>query len=165
MTALSSTFLALTLIFAVYSNAQVNDQARRQKVLQKAIVDSLFVFGKWTEKGGTETHLKYLGQVTTKHGQTFKILNSSWFWGLSHRATSRILVFNDKNKYVGNYPLTLTTDLPTKMENGKLIFKNTDESCDKNLVTIVDFKNGLPRQFFRKCKGKYGDIYSFDTEE
>jgi hypothetical protein len=164
MTAISSTFFALTFTVAVYSNAQVNDQARRQKVLQKAIVDSLFIFGKWTEKGGTETHLKYLGQVTTKHGQTFKILNSSWFWGLSHRATSRILVFNDKNNYVGNYPLTLTTDLPTKMKNGKLIFKNTDESCDKNLATIVDFKNGLPRQFFRKCKGKFGDIYSFDTE-
>ncbi|MFN8356429.1 MAG: hypothetical protein U0Y10_18375 [Spirosomataceae bacterium] len=164
MTALFSIFLALTLTSAVYSNAQVNDEVARQKVLQKAVVDSLFIFGKWTEKGGTETHLKYLGQVRTKHGQTFKILNSSWFWGLSHRVTSRILVFNDKNKYVGNYPLTLTTDLPTKMENGKLIFKNTDADCDKNLITIINLKNGLPRQFFRKCKGKNGDIYIFDTE-
>jgi hypothetical protein len=164
MTVLSSKFLALTLTVAFYSNGQVSDKVIRQKVLQKAIVDSSFVFGKWTEKGGTETHLKYLGQVTTKHGHTFKILNSSWFWGLSHRATSRILVFNDKNKYIGNYPLTLTTDLPTKMENGKLIFKNTDEDCDKNLETMVDLRNGLPRQFFRKCKGKDGDIYSFDTE-
>lgn len=164
MAALASTFLTLTLTFGIYSNAQVNDQAIRQKILEKAIVDSSFIFGKWTEKGGTETHLKYLGQVTTKHGQTFKILNSSWFWGLSHRATSRILVFNDKNKYVGNYYVTMTTDLPTKMKNGKLIFKNIGEDCDKNLTTIVNLKNGLPKQFFRKCKGKYGDIYSLDTE-
>lgn len=164
MTVLSSTFIALTLTVALYSKAQINENVIRQKVLQKAIVDSLFVFGKWTEKGGTETHLKYLGQVTTKYGQTFKILNSSWFWGLSQKATSSILIFNDKNKYIGNYPLTLTTDLPTKMENGKLIFTNTGEDCDKDLTTIVDLKNGLPRQFFRKCKGKYGDIYSFDAE-
>lgn len=164
MIAISSTFLTLTLTFAIYSNAQVSDQTIRQKVLVKAIVDSSFVFGRWTEKGGTETHLKYLGQVTTKHGKTFNILNSSWIWGLSHRATSGILVFNDKNQYVGKYYVGMTTDLPTKMENGKLIFKNTDEDCDKNLTTIVDLKNGLPKQFFRKCKGKYGDIYGFDTE-
>jgi hypothetical protein len=132
--------------------------------LEKAIVDSMFIFSRWTEKGGTETHLTYLGQVTTKHGQTFKILNSSLFWGLSHHATSDILVFNDRNQYVGNYYVTMITDLPTKMESGKLIFENTDEDCDKNLTTILDLKNGLPKQFFRKCKGMYGDIYSFGTE-
>ena len=164
MTPLPSIFLTLTLTFAIYTNAQLSDQAIRQKVLEKAIVDSSFIFGKWTEKGGTETHLKYLGQVTTKHGQTFRILTSSWFWGLSHRATSRILVFDDKNKYVGNYHVTMTTDLPTKMDNGKLIFKNIADNCDENLMTIIEMKNGLPKQFFRKCKGKYGDIYSFDTE-
>ena len=87
-----------------------------------------------------------------------------WFWGLSHRATSRILVFNGNNQYLGNYYVTVTSDLPTKMENGTLIFKNTDEDCDKKLTTIVNLKNGLPKQFFRKCKGKYGDIYSFDNE-
>jgi len=164
MTALSLTFLILTLTFALHTNAQVNDQANRQIVLEKSIVDSLFKFGKWTEKGGTETHLTYLGKVTTKNGQTFKILKSSWFWGLSQRATSRILVFKDNNKYVGNYYVTMTTDLPTKMENGKLIFKNIDNDCDKYLTTIVELKNGLPKQFFRKCKGTYGDIYSFDNE-
>jgi hypothetical protein len=58
----------------------------------------------------------------------------------------------------------MTTDLPTKMENGCLIFKNTDENCDKNLTTIIDLRNGLPKKFFRKCKGNYGDIYSFDNE-
>ncbi len=46
----------------------------------------------------------------------------------------------------------------------KLIFKNTDEDCDKNLTTILDLKNGLPKQFFRKCRGKYGDVYRFDNE-
>ena len=165
MTALFTTFLALTLAISfTYSSGQVNDQNSRQLVLQKAIVDSNFIFGKWTEKGGTEIHLKYLGQVTTKHGQTFKILNSMWFWGLSHRATSRILIFTGDNQYVGNYYMTVTSDLPTKMKNGNLIFKNTDEDCDKKLTTIVNLKNGLPKQFFRKCNGEYGDIYRFEND-
>jgi hypothetical protein len=165
MTALLKTFLTLTLTFAVsIVNGQVNDQTIRQRVLENAIVDSTFTFGKWTEKGGTETHLKYLGQFTTKQGRTFKILNSMWFWGLSQRATSRILVFDNNNKYVGNYYVTTTTDLPTKLQSGKLIFKNTDKDCDRNLMTIVDLKRGLPKQFFRKCKGEYGDVYTFDNK-
>lgn len=83
MTALSPAFLTLafTITFTC-TNGQVNDQRIRQTVLQKAIVDSTFIFDKWTEKSGIETHLKYLGQVTTKKGQTFKIINSIWFWGL-----------------------------------------------------------------------------------
>lgn len=165
MIALSRILLTFTLAFAVCrTNGQVNDQAIRQKVLQKARIDSIFIFGKWTEKGGTETHLKYLGQVTTKHGQTFKIVNSMWFWGLSHRATSRILIFTADNTYVGNYYVTVTSDLPTKMTNGNLIFKNTDNDCDPKKVTVVNLKNGLPKQFFRKCNGEYGDIYSFDNQ-
>jgi hypothetical protein len=85
-------------------------------------------------------------------------------WGLSNRATSRILVFNSRNQYVGNYYLTTSSHLPQKLEGGKLIFKNTGKDCDKKLQTIVNLKNGLPKQFFRKCNGKYGDIYSFDNE-
>ncbi|MDB5276164.1 MAG: uncharacterized protein JWR61_1119 [Ferruginibacter sp.] len=165
MKTFSTTFLILTFTIAFsYASGQVNDQNIRQIVLQKSIVDSTFIFGKWIEKDGTETHLKYLGQVTSKHGQTFKIINSMWFWGLSHRATSRILIFNGNNQYLGNYYVTVTSDLPTKIKNGNLIFKNADEDCDKKLTTVINLKNGLPKHFFRKCKGKYGDIYNFETE-
>ncbi len=165
MTASYAIFFTLVLTIAFgCASGQVHDQNIRQKVLHKAIIDRTFIFGKWTETKGTETHLTYLGRVTTKHGQTYKILNSIWFWGLSHRATSRILVFTNENRYVGNYYVTVTTDLPTKMESGKLIFKNIDGDCDKNIATVLDLKQGLPRQFFRKCNGKYGDSYSLDTE-
>ena len=166
MTAYFKTFFTLTFsMLTVCSKGQVNEQKNRQQVLKKAIVDSVFVFGKWTKAGQTETHLKYLGQVVTKAGQTFKVLNSTWYWGISQRATSRILIFNNHNQYVGNYNLTMTTDLPTNMKNGEIIFRNTDEDCDKNLVTIVNLKNGLPKQIFRKCKGNDGDIYSFDKSK
>jgi hypothetical protein len=133
-------------------------------VLKKGIVNKLFVFGKWTEQGGTETHLKYLGEITTKDGRTFKVMNYCWFWGLSKRATSRILVYNGRNQYVGNYGLTMTYDLPDKLQDGKLIFTNKDnEDCDRSLVTRLDLNHGLPKEFFLKCKGDHGDIYTLDT--
>ena len=155
--------LSFTLV-AVYSNGQINDHKIRLQVLKKGVVDSLFIFGKWTESGQEETHLKYLGKMITRSGQTFKIVNSSWFWGHAHRATSRILIFNEKNQYIGNYYLTVVDDLPTSLENGNLIFHNTDAGCDKKVVTIINLKNGLPKSFFRKCKIKLGDIYTFDSE-
>jgi hypothetical protein len=155
----------LTLFFANSSaKGQLSDQMIRQHVLRQGIIDSLFIFGKWTEKGKTETHLKYLGSVKTRKGQTYKVLNSIWFWGLAHRATSRILIFNNDNQYVGNYYVTLTSDLPTEMTDGKLVFKNGEGDCDKKLVTFINLKNGLPKQFFRKCKDKYGDIYNLDFD-
>jgi hypothetical protein len=147
----------------LFCQGQTSDKTIRLQVLNKAIVDSLYVFGKWTVNGRTETHLKYLGQIRTKHGHTFKIVNSSWFWGLSHRATSRILVFNERNQYVGEYYVA-TSDLPTEMEGGKLIFRNTDESCDPKVATIINLNNGLPKRFFRECKDGLGDIYSFGSD-
>jgi hypothetical protein len=146
------------------ANGQIKEKKIRSQALKKSIVDSLFVFGKWSTKGATETDLKYLGQLTTKAGKTFKILNSIWFLGFSHRATSRILIFNANNGYVGNYYMSTVDDLPTKLENGKLIFFNSGKDCDKNLVTTIDLKSGLPKRFFRKRTGKYGDIYSFEAD-
>jgi len=155
----------LTVLFALSAKGQINDNDKRQQVLEKGIVDSLFIYGKWTEGGQTETHLKYLGQVTTADGRIFKIMNSCWFWGLSHRATSRILIFNDKNEYVGNYELAMTCDLPDKLENGKLIFANNDnEDCDKKLITKINFTKVLPKEIVIKCKNEYGASYPFSVE-
>lgn len=162
-------FLAvlLTLAFSSvieYANGQVTDGNIRLKVLTKGIVDSTFIFGKWTEKGGMETHLTYLGQVTTKTNKTYRIVNSVWLWGLSCRATSRILVFNEKNQYVGDYYVTTIPDLPVRLDKGRLVFKNeVDDDCDKRVVTFVNLKNGLPKSFFRKCTGNSGDFYAFGS--
>ena len=158
-------FLSFTLILFVFSAfVQDNDTNMRQQVLDKGIIDSVFVFGKWTKESQTETQLKYLGKVTTKAGQTFKIMNSIWLWGLSERATSRILIFNFKNQYVGNYYLSNRDQLPTILRNGKLIFTNLSEDCDKKVITTINLNNGLPKQFFRKCKDKFGDIFSFESD-
>jgi len=152
--------LLLCVSFNIAYGQAVN-KTQCKKVLIKGCVDSTYTFGKWTQDGQTETHLKYLGQVVTKSGNAFKLINSVFFWGLSHRATSTILIFDSKNQYVGCY-LSHTSDLPTRIKNGNLIFENLANDCDSTLTTIVDLKNGLPRQFFRKCKGKLGDLYRFE---
>lgn len=143
---------------------QANDDSIRQIVLKNNIIDSLYVFGQWSETDGTETHLKYLGLIKSKE-QNFKIMTSSWFWGLSKRATSRILIFDEKNEYIGNYYVGMTYDLPEKIENNQLIFfhSKTDE-CDKEKVTRLSFDNGIPNEFFLECKNGYGDIYLFDKK-
>ena len=157
--------LFIFLLFPIVVKSQVNDDLIRQRVLQIGIVDSEFIFGKWNENGATETHLKYLGQITTKRGKSFKIMNSVWLWGLSCRATSRILIFDYQNRYVGEYYVGMTYDLPNKLSSSKLIFTNTKrEDCDKKLVTIVNLQMGLPKQFFLKCKGDFGDIYTFGAD-
>ena len=143
---------------------QVNHDAIRLQVFQKAMIGKTFTFGKWTKNGQTETRLQYLG--TFIGGQkTYKVMNSAWFWGLTRRATSRILIYDNQNRYIGNYYLTLATDLPDKLADGKLIFTNKGKpECDKALITKVDMNAGIPKSFFLKCKGNEGDIYSFSTE-
>ncbi len=51
---------------------------------------------------------------------------------------------------------------PPNKKNGILVFQNRNDSCDKNTITRVNLKNGLPQRFFRKCKKDFGDIYGFD---
>ncbi len=157
--------IKLTIIFIGFffaANSQTNDNIIRRDVLKKNKVGKEFVFGKWNEKGETETHLTYLGKVKTKSGKIYKVMNSTWIWGLSCRATNRILIFNEKNQYLGNYRVTLVSDLPSKLKNGNLIFENLNSDCDKKVISEINLTIRLPKQFFRECKDGYGDIYSFD---
>jgi hypothetical protein len=158
------TTIILTFLLTISAKGQISYQEMQQQVLDKNFVDSLFVFGKWTERGSDETQLKYLGKLTTADGQVLKIMNSCWIWRLSHRATSRILIFDDKNQYVGNYYL-YKDDLPDRIENGKMIFTNKDkEDCEKDLITKIDFSQGIPKELFIKCKGDESELYVFSTD-
>lgn len=135
------------------------------QVLEKGIVDSVFVFGKWdTIAYAEETQLWYLGQLTTTNGKTFKIMNSSLFWGWSRRATNCVLVFDAEHKFVGYYGMTMTCNLPSKLIEGRLIFTNTlKEGCDKSLTTEIDLKQGFPEAIFIRCNEKYGDHSFFSS--
>lgn len=156
----------ILLLLCISISLSVNSQTKNDKiclvVLQKELIGKKLIFGKWTEKGEAETHLTYLGSVKTNQGKTYKIINSTWIWGLSRRLTNRILIFNGENQYLGNYNVGVDTDLPTKLINKILIFQNTNLHCSKNIVSKISLKNGLPKKFFRECTNGYGDIYSFN---
>ena len=152
----------LFILISINSVCQINDNNIRLNVLESGITDSLFVFGKWSCDGQTQTELKYLGQVTTDSGKVYKILNSSWIWGLSRRATNRILIYNFNNEYVGNYSLNTISDLPDRIENECLVFTNkSKEDCDKSVTTNIDFRKGYPKEIFIKCTVTEGSIFSF----
>ena len=157
--------ISVILIYAsLCLSGQVNDDSIRQIVLENNVTDSLYVFGEWNETEGTETHLRYLGTITSPKG-ILKIITSSWFWGPSKRATSRILLFNEQNEFLGNYYVSMTYDLPEKIENNQVVFlhSNTDD-CDKKKVTRLSFESGIPDAFFLECKDGNGDLYKFDQE-
>ena len=143
---------------------QLNDGRIRQLVLKYNNSDSTFKFH--NRKDSTDTYLRYPGFVRSRGARTFKIMTSCWRWGIAnHRATNLILIFDGNDIYLGGYYVTTTDDLPDKIEGDKLIFLNrSDSNCDPGISTALSFANGIPKQFFRKCKGKYGDIYSFGIE-
>lgn len=139
--------ILLLLLFSKLSFGQIDDSKFRSTVLKKNIIGKEFSFGECDQKGGHETTLIYLGSVKTKKGKIFKIMNSIWTSGMSCRATSRILIFNAQNQYIGNYYMFDSCDLPTKLENGFLIFKNGD-GCDRKIKTKINFNIGIPKSMF-----------------
>ena len=94
-------FKITIILLLILSNAilgQTDNRDYRVVVLKENIIGKEFMFGKWNDEGATETRSKYLGTVKTEKGRIYKIMNSIWIWGLSSRATSRILIFNQKNQ-------------------------------------------------------------------
>ena len=157
----SSLLFLMILIITIHAVGQINDSKIRTQLLQLGKTDSHFIFGKWNEKGETETHLRYLGKILTNKGKTIKIINSTWFWGLSHHATSRILIFDDKNRYLGNYYMGSPDELPTKLVGKTIFFSNTNTY--NHSTPKISFDKGIPKEFFVKDNGKYGNIYNFDS--
>jgi hypothetical protein len=138
-----------------------------QQVLFKNIPDSSFSYDQSNKTDGhNEIILKYLGKVRTKSNRIFKVLTYKLIWGSNFHTSARIIIFNDKNKTVGQYHLGDGADLPTKLVEAKLMFPNSDKStCDKNVLTYISLKNGLPNKMFIKCQGQFGDLYNFSAPD
>jgi hypothetical protein len=159
--------IILFLFVCIIVNGQTKNDFKinEQNLLKKNIVNKTFIYGKWNENEGTETHLTYLGEVKTKNGVVYKIMTSIWYWGSSHRATSRILIFNNKNKYYGNYSLGMTYEIPDELKNGNLIYSfDRMDNCSEISNTIINLNDGLPKEIFIKCKNGIGDFHSLEIE-
>ena len=156
-------FFLLSFTFSAFG--QVNPSKDRQLVLRYNKVGKTYIFDRSKKEDRNRTEITYLGNLKTKDGRIFKILISRWYWGPVPRAASRIVVFYNKNQYMGNYYIDMTYDLPSRIENNSLVFENKErEDCDPSIITRISFTNGIPKQFFLECKNKFGDIYSFGSE-
>src|SRR5215210_4433701 len=144
----------LFILLPLISFGQVNPWKEFQFVLHKANIGKEYKFDKTKSKDQDSLLLVYLGKIVTQNGRVLKILTSRWYWGLAPRATSRIILFNGKNQYLGDYYLTTTYVVPDKIEASSLVFiKEKGSDCTRGLVTKINFKKGIPKQFFLKCKG------------
>lgn len=160
----------LLFIFTCIANITVAQPTEQQiqTVLNADVKDSLFVFDSSTKQGKAINYntveLIYFGIVTTNGGATYKILTRIYTFGIGPHHNNRVIIYNDKNQYVGQYHMYAGYDLPTKMINGVLYFNNNgDGSCDKGTRFKLDLKRGLPKEFFLPCRGNSGDFYSFSS--
>ena len=158
-----ATLLVFCLILFTHGYTQVNPDKAYQSVLNQAKVGKEYSFDK-SKKGYYDSLVVvYLGTIKTNKGRVIKFLTSRWYWGHFPRATSRIVVFNEKNQYLGDYYLTMDYDVPDKIEGKSLVFINDKNSdCTPGFITRVSFRYGIPKQFFLQCKDNMGDIYSFE---
>lgn len=155
--------IAIILLLPVFSYSQVNHFKAYQTVLKNAHTGKEYFFDKSKKDDLDSLVVIYLGQIVTTRGSVLKFLTSRWYWGFAPRATSRIVVFNEKNQYLGDYYLTMAYDVPDKIEGKSLVFINDKGSdCTPGLVSKISFKNGIPKRFFLKCRGGLGEIYSFE---
>jgi len=150
------------LFFCTASFGQSSSNCAFRKVLTRNQIGKEFTFNKSKPGYYDSLVIVYLGTIKTKKGRVLKFITSRWYWGLSPRATSRIIIFNSKNQYLGDYYITLTDDVPDRIQGTSLVFVNAERSnCVAGLVTKVNFKDGIPREFFLKCNEQFGDIYGF----
>ncbi len=158
-------FLISSIATELFSQTGVEPRIYRN-VIRKNQPGKKFVFDYSNGEIADNTRLKYLGDVTTKHGITYKVLTSIWVWGYSKRGTTRLLLFDDKNRYVGNFVLGMTHQAPTNVTASRLIFKLPKVSgCDINLKSEISFADGIPKKFFLECKNGDGDTVYFEPSK
>jgi len=156
-------FLGLTFTTAV---AQGDTDKDRLVVLQHNKIGKTYIFDRSKKEDYNRTELTYLGILKAGDGRVFKLMISRWSWGLSPETTTRLLVFNNKNRYTGYYYIGKAYKLPDRIENNALVFDNKgSENCDPDSVTRITFTNGIPNRFTVDCKdGGWADIYVFASK-
>lgn len=153
--------LLIAVLFCPNFYGQTEDQNIRLAILKSNVTEKNFVFGEWDDKGETETHLNYLGEIVTKDDVKYKIMTSCWVWGRTKKNTNLILVYDEQNTLLGNYYLNTKCQLPNKIEANKLVFKPDECTNCNTAITKVDFFDGIPENLYLGCKRGKGNIFSF----
>lgn len=163
----------LTVIIFVSFKKQNNDERSFEKLKKarvKALVDNTigkeYQYRFVDRKDCNNTKIKYLGIVTTKKNEKFKLLNSFFVLGQSCRGVSRIVIYDTKNKYIGNYYVGMPYNLPDTLIANNLIYLKNNDDCNVKKGTKISFEQGLPKNIFIPCDNlDSGDLYTYSTEE
>jgi len=167
-------FLGLIFIWTSYSFSQQVDNERsfddlkqlRFKVINDSIIGKKYYYDFTKDANCNKTCISYLGQIKTNKSKIYKILTCFYVHGQSCRGTSRIVVYNSSNNYIGNYYVGMPEDLPDTIINNRLVYSKISLKCKFKKGTKISFENGLPKTIFIPCdKANRGDLYSFSNDE
>jgi hypothetical protein len=146
---------------------KLNCQDLKKSVLIKNQINKEFFFDSTnTSIGQNLLYITYLGVIKDNSEEKFKIVIWRRIWGVNSHTNGIIYIYDTNNNYLGKYMLGAASDLPNRIRNNKLFFKNTsNQNCKKSITTKISFSNGIPAQIFLRCKGKNGDVYVFEKSD
>jgi hypothetical protein len=104
--------------------------------------------------------LVYLGKLRSDGGHIYKFLSMSSVTGRSMRGHGMLLIFDEKNRYLGKYNWGAIKE-HGQIANGVVLIP-VDPGCVPSNTYTLSVKKGLPKQFFFECKDGMGDIYTFE---
>ena len=154
------------IILFLISACNVRGQADLcMKVLSENKIGKDFTFDlSSTKDGKNKVEIKYMGVVQTKTNQKYKIVSWSSIWGVNEHTSGVIFVYDMNNLRIGKYVLGSMFELPDRIEKNNMVFNNQHRpNCDTTIITEISFTDGIPQQFFLKCQGQIGDVYSFEN--
>jgi hypothetical protein len=133
--------------------------------LKKESIGKEYVYDLTNKKECNKTSIKYLGIIKTKNGKQYKVISSFFVFsaGSTCHGTSKIKIYDMKNKYVGQYNVGMPYDLPTKITENKFVCWTNSKECDSRKGFSINFEKGLPKKFFLPCSKNGGDEYNFSS--
>ncbi|GAA4149488.1 hypothetical protein GCM10022217_01420 [Chryseobacterium ginsenosidimutans] len=141
--------LAIILLFCVnnlYSQEIFAHQKARHE-FNKSLISSndMNRVRKKSFEKGYEYEAKFLGSFKTKKGEKFYIINSTYVNLRNLSNDNYIFVYNKKKQFIGYY-IVPGFQLPTKLSNNELFFKQED--C----INKISLINGIKKWICLTCK-------------
>ena len=138
----------------------------RIQILRDSIVGKMYFYDFTKVESCNKTTLVYLGTIKTNNNKMYKIMTCFYVHGQSCRGTSRILIYDTHNRYIGNYCVDMPYELPDAIFNNALVYSETDKRCTFKKYAKISFQYGLPETIRIPCDAAdNGNIYFFSGSE
>src|SRR3954469_20002825 len=117
------------------NNKSSSEYTKLQKLEQQALKKNIvreYVYDLTKKKGCNKTRIKYLGVAHTNKGKQYKVLTSFFVFSTSGdmcHGTSKIKIYDMKNRFVGEYYAGMAESLPDPLQNNRLRYLGNSEDC------------------------------------